>query len=265
MPWEGSEIFVADVHIQPGSGTVKVALGDPIFVAGKKSEISVNYPTWTRSGTLFFTSDEGGARFQNPWAYIGGAATSLLRTPLSQDFGEPQWFLGWSFGAALDDDGKFVLFTALKAGRSVLHVVDTSTKTSKEIDCPYAEIVSLRRAGQNRVVLVGTSIDVPQSLGLITFDDNLAPSYSTLKSTAAKESLLPPGLVSHPQPITLDVPGGEVCHVVYYPPTNPAYSGTSIEGEKPPCVVSAHGGPTYKAGQGLDKEKQFYTSRGWGW
>jgi hypothetical protein len=30
--------------------------------------------------------------------------------------------------------------------------------------------------------------------------------------------------------------------VVFYRPTNPAYSGSSIVGEKPPCVINVHGG-----------------------
>ncbi|EIN04429.1 alpha/beta-hydrolase [Punctularia strigosozonata HHB-11173 SS5] len=263
MPWEGSEIFVADVHIQSGSAS-PVTLDTPIHVAGKKGEISAAYPTWTKHNTLFFTSDEGRLRFQNPWAYASGTAKALLKEPLDQDFGQPQWFLGWQFGAALDDAGKFFLFSASKEGRDVLQLVDASTGTSKEIDGPYAEVVSLRRAGTNKVAVVGQSINAPTFLGLVTFDEGLNPSFVTIRSTSSGEELSE-GLLAKPQPITLNIPGNELCHVIYYAPTNPDYSGTSIEGEKPPCVVGVHGGPTFRTGQGLDKAKQFWTSRGWGW
>jgi len=53
--------------------------------------------------------------------------------------------------------------------------------------------------------------------------------------------------------------------VVLYRPTNPAYEGSSIPGEKPPCVINVHGGPTAMATLALSWSKQFFTSRGWAW
>jgi len=52
-------------------------------------------------------------------------------------------------------------------------------------------------------------------------------------------------------------------YVNYYPPTNPDYTGP--DGEKPPCVLNVHGGPTGSANQVLSWSKQFFTSRGWAW
>jgi len=77
---------------------------------------------------------------------------------------------------------------------------------------------------------------------------------------------LPSDIISEPQPITLKVaPTNSPLYVVYYPPWNPAYTGSSIEGERPPCIVEVHGGPTGFVGQGLSWSKQYFTSRGWGW
>ena len=97
-----------------------------------------------------------------------------------------------------------------------------------------------------------------------TVDDTLQPSYETLVSTASGEALAQ-GMVSIPRPISFEVQGGGVCHAVLYPPTNSAYAGSSNDAERPPCIVSAHGGPTALAFQGFSMAIQFWTSRGWAW
>lgn len=77
---------------------------------------------------------------------------------------------------------------------------------------------------------------------------------------------LPRDVISLPQPMTLRIPSdNSLLPVIYYPPFNPRYSGSSIEGEKPPCIVNIHGGPTGCEKQGLLWSTQYFTSRGWGW
>ena len=77
---------------------------------------------------------------------------------------------------------------------------------------------------------------------------------------------LPRDIISHPEPKTLKTfPDDSFLPVIYYPPFNPRYSGSSIEGEKPPCVVNIHGGPTGLTQQGLSWLTQYFTSRGWAW
>ena len=45
--------------------------------------------------------------------------------------------------------------------------------------------------------------------------------------------------------MTIDTPNEDgPLHLIYYAPKNPKYSGSSIEGERPPCVLDVHGGPT---------------------
>lgn len=95
-------------------------------------------------------------------------------------------------------------------------------------------------------------------------DDGPQATFTVLKSAESKA--FPKELVSIPQSMTIDAPSGEgPLHLVYYAPKNPKYSGSSIEGERPPCVLNVHGGPTALAMQGLDWKKQYFTSRGWAW
>ena len=66
--------------------------------------------------------------------------------------------------------------------------------------------------------------------------------------------------------MTLKIPPNDYPHpVIYYPPYNPTYSGSSIEVEKLPCIVNIHGGPTGLEKQGSNWTTQYFTSRGWGW
>ncbi len=53
---------------------------------------------------------------------------------------------------------------------------------------------------------------------------------------------------------------GTVAHGLFYPPTNPEYSGP--EGERPPLMVMAHGGPTAQARRELQPGILYWTSRG---
>ena len=264
MPWEGAEIYIADVMIKSDI----VTLTNTVYVAGEKEKVSVSYPGWASNHVLLFTSDKSG--YLNPWKYSGGKATPVLPEPIPQDFGGPAWCLGWSPYAVLDTAGKSALFTARKDGRSILYLVDlTGGSKPQEVDCPYVDVENLRRVSSEKPEVVFTADD-KLSVVLCRLSSSVAPSrpaFTTLKSATARSAVeFPPEIISVPRPMTLKVPPqGEPLYVVYYEPNNPEYSGTSVEGEKPPCVLNVHGGPTGFTGQGLDWKKQYFTSRGWAW
>ncbi len=71
---------------------------------------------------------------------------------------------------------------------------------------------------------------------------------------------LDPATISRPERIEFPTEGERTAYALYYPPTNPAFTGPA--GELPPLVVLAHGGPTSNALTTLDLTKQFLTSRG---
>ncbi|KDQ57917.1 hypothetical protein JAAARDRAFT_34728 [Jaapia argillacea MUCL 33604] len=261
MPWEGSEIHVGTVAID---GEGKLSIISPTYVAGKRADISVAYPFWTSDNLLVFTSDISG--YHNPWKYslTEKKAGPVLPSPVAEDFSSPAWFLGWSYGASLEGEETF--YTSYRDGRSVFYLIRLESGTITEVECPYAEVEYLRRLSGNQVVFMGKKSTEAAAVVLGTIS-NAHASFSILKSTAGEsESAFPPSIISVPQPIALKVPpSGEPLYVVFYPPTNPDYAGTSIAGEKPPCVVHVHGGPTYAERQGLDWSKQYFTSRGFAW
>ncbi|KAH7910780.1 Alpha/Beta hydrolase protein [Hygrophoropsis aurantiaca] len=267
MPWEGSEIYVADVRADEHT----FALENTTHVAGEKVNISVGYPSWANNSTLIFTSDEGSG-FQNPWTYstASKSARLALAHPVKQDFAQPAWALGLSPYAFLDAVGSRAVFLAYRCGRTSLYVVDLQTPSEPyELSyCPFSVIQRMRTVPSGSFVF---SAGRPEASGGVVHcvlttsaESSITAEYTVLKSTASAAPAFPPGIVSLPSPMTL-TRDGEPLYVVYYPPTNPEYSGSSVSGEQPPCIVDIHGGPTSMASQALSWEKQYFTSRGYAW
>lgn len=261
MPWEGTEIAVAEVNADANSLTVS----NTKVVAGKRVEISAVYPVWASNDVLLFVSDE--SAYWNPWTFSisAGEASAVLSEPINEDFAEPMWILYYSAGVPLDEDGKFALFTALKEGRNVLYLVSLQGGTLEELDSPYVGISSLRRVAYDAVVFKGQKNDETPRTVLCNIKEYAKPKFAPVGvKSSADELPFAKTYISVPRPIELEDPesGGPV-HVLFYPPTNPEY--VAPEGEQPPAVFSAHGGPTSRAAQGLSLQRQFYTSRGWAW
>ncbi|KAJ7119659.1 Alpha/Beta hydrolase protein [Mycena epipterygia] len=270
MPWNGTEIWVADVLQTPGSPQ-PLLLQNLRHVAGEHGKISVAYPFWLSNDVLIFTSDISG--FENPWRYdCATGAKPVLETPMAESFGysNPPKQLGWSPYAVANAQGTAAIFTAIKDGRSVLYLVDFVTGTAELLTSPYVDIQHIRphRPDQNQIVFIGTKADAAPALVQCIL------SRSTLSSTAVFINLqssshgltLPPDYISLPRPISILAPhemGTRPVHLVYYAPNNPEYAG--LDGEKPPCVLNVHGGPVGFSGQSLNTTRQFFTTRGWSW
>jgi dipeptidyl aminopeptidase/acylaminoacyl peptidase len=122
--------------------------------------------------------------------------------------------------------------------------------------------VSLERE-ELRVVYRGQKTDEKSTIVSCSLSSLRKGEFAILKAAPnvlVDGTPLPRDVISLPQPMTLRVrslPDNSPLPVVYYPPYNPRYSGSSIKGEKPPCIVNIHGGPIGQEKQGLDWEKQF--------
>lgn len=267
MPWEGSLIKIADVLVQEDTLVVL----NTTLVAGEQLTKSVNYPRWASDTTLVFTSDELNG-FQNPFTYSTTGSAQLAIPGLSkEDFGAPAWTLGNFPYALLDDprggNGKFGAFVAFRDGRNVLYIVSLSDVLYiEEIkDFPFSLVNRVNQSGGTSIVFNARRNDAPGGIFLCTFSGtSFAPTYQILKSSAPQSESGNEVYISPPRPITL-YRDEKPLYVVYYAPKNPKYSGSSIPGEKPPCIVHVHGGPTGLETQVLSWEKMYFTSRGYAW
>lgn len=86
MPWDGTELWVADYS--------EGKLSNEKRVAGGKSE-SIFQPQWSLEGILYFVSDKTG------WWNLYRSSEPIC--PLNAEFGLPQWIFGMSTYAFLED------------------------------------------------------------------------------------------------------------------------------------------------------------------
>ncbi|KAF5378917.1 hypothetical protein D9757_008722 [Collybiopsis confluens] len=271
MPWESSEIMVVDITVSTGgqrTTSLSYTSSDITFsnITTVAKDGSNGYLAWTNNDTLCFVSDVSG--FINPHKYTvsTGKSKPVFPSPVKEDFGNPMWLLCFFPFAIIDNQGRDVIFKAFRDGRTILYRVDLETGERKEIPTPYVVIESVRSVSRSngQLVFLGTKVEESQKVVIGTIAAGTA-SFTAI-STTSDDANFDTSLVSIPQGMTLKVPpNDEPLHVIYYPPHNPAYAGSSIEGEKPPCILNAHGGPTSMSFQGLQWKIQYWTSRGFAW
>jgi dipeptidyl aminopeptidase/acylaminoacyl peptidase len=242
MPWDGTELWVAEVKTD-GS------LGEAGLVAGGTDE-SIFQPEWSPDGVLHFISDRTG--WWNLYRWRGRRVETLQR--MEAEFGVPQWGLGMStYGFA---SPKRIICSYSRDGTSHIADLDTETLELKTVPTPFTEITrSGLRVDAGRVVFGAGSPTMPESLML---HDLRTGTIATLRRS--DESSLDEGYLSRPQAIEFPTEDGVTAHAFFYPPTNKDH--TAPEGERPPLLVMSHGGPTGAASSTLDLRHQYWTSRG---
>ena len=246
MPWDGTELWLADV-LEGG------ALGEPLKVAGGSGE-SIFQPAWSPQGELHFASDRSG--WWNLYRQRGAALEALC--PMAAEFGVPQWAFGMS-SYGFDARGRIVC-TYWDSGRSRLAVIDAGGDVHGDrpafepIETPFCSIRDLQ-VGADFAVFIGateTSADA-----VVRIDLN-SGAWRVLR--ASSRAAIAPGFASIAQAISFPTEGGLQAHAFFYAPTNPGFKGP--EGERPPLIVVNHGGPTGATDAAFKWPHQYWTSRG---
>ncbi|EIW85266.1 alpha beta-hydrolase [Coniophora puteana RWD-64-598 SS2] len=279
MPWEGSQIWVADVSVEKDT----IVLSNSTVVAGKDysdrdaEDISVSYPTWASNEKLIFTSDKSG--FQNPWVFSVKTKTAgaVFPKPVDEDFGAPAWSLSYKPYALLDQDGSTALFAAMRDGRNILYSVNLASASPKPpielTGSPFTVVDMVHAVAPQVIVFSGKRADADGGVVLCTLTPAASsggsvgePTFEIISKAKEGGTSLSSEYISLPKPKALYSQGSnDPVYAVYYGPKNPRYSGSSIEGEKPPCIVNLHGGPTSATYQTLSWMTQYWTSRGYAW
>ncbi|MGJ9419256.1 prolyl oligopeptidase family serine peptidase [Massilia sp. CMS3.1] len=240
MPWQGTELWVADVN--PDGSLV-----DGRLIAGGMDE-SICQPEWSPGGLLHFVSDRSG--WWNLYRFEAGVVHPLC--PRDAEFGGPQWNFGGSmYGFRSDDE---IICTYIEDGISRLGRLSTRGCALTPIETPYQEIKEVRVSPELVAVLAG-SPTIALEIALIDPENG--------KRTVLVQSIddLPgEGYLSVPQSIRYPSMKGRTAYAFYYAPANDDFELPS--GELPPLIVIGHGGPTSMAASTLKLATQFWTSRG---
>ncbi|HYX41296.1 MAG TPA: hypothetical protein VE821_06345, partial [Pyrinomonadaceae bacterium] len=221
MPWDGCELWVAEVEADG-------ALGQMVLVAGGPQE-SIFQPAWSPAGVLHFVSDRSG------WwnLYRAGRETDAVQEtgaeieplcPMSAEFGQPQWIFGYSTYAFIAPTK--IICTYIERGLSHLALLDTTTRALETLDLPYTDISFLRATSAHVVFRAGSAAAPASIVRLDLATHEVAPLRR------ASDLKLDSGYLSAAQPIEFPTADGLTAHAFYYPPRNRDFVGP--KDERPP-------------------------------
>jgi dipeptidyl aminopeptidase/acylaminoacyl peptidase len=242
MPWDETAAWSAEVRAD-GS------LVNARQVAGGEGE-SILDPQWSPDGDLLLVSDR--TNWWNLYRVRGPALEAVRR--MAAETAAPSWVFRRECYTFTGPGHALVAFT--ERGEWRLARLDLSAEELTPVDLSYTDIESLRATERFAVFEAGS----PTEPGSIVRLDLATNETEVLRRSSHLD--IAPGYLSRPEAIEFPAAGGRTAHAFYYPPTNRDFTGP--DGERPPLIVTIHGGPTSATGTTLNLSKQFWTSRGVG-
>jgi dipeptidyl aminopeptidase/acylaminoacyl peptidase len=240
MPWDGTELWVADID-ESGS------LINHRKAAGGVAE-SIFQPEWSPDNVLFFVSDR--SDWWNIYRYNDEGVEPVVEC--EAEFAMPQWAFGLSTYGFIDENR--IACTFNNKGFWQLATISTGTRKLQLIETAYNDIAHLRILNEWIIFYGGSPIE---DLSLIMYNTATAEKRTIRRRQGF---LFDPQYFSEPQFIEFDTTDDKKAYGFFYPPKNRDYSGP--EDELPPLIVVTHGGPTSCSYASLDPKIQFWTSRG---
>ena len=245
MPWDGTELWVADVG---ADGAVR----RPQRVAGGTDE-SIYQPGWSPDGALYYVSDRDG------WWRIYEGTVEAADPPVTRhpsvataECGRPQWVFGTSSWACAGPSRLIVSYA--RTGR--WHLAEINVRSGDVTDlATHLQPSEWVVANSSFAILVAGGAAQPDAVVRV---DLASGAIESLR--VASSAPFDAGDIATAEPVEFPTSGGQTSHAFFYPPRNKDYAAPP--GEAPPLVVMSHGGPTSAARPTLNLEIQYWTSRG---
>ncbi len=240
MPWDGTELWIADVA---ADGT----LANQRLVAGGPQE-SIFQPQWSPDGVLFFVSDR--SNWWNIYRYTEGNVVCVVEK--DAEFGLPQWVFGMSTYAFTGSSEIVCAYTM----NGVWHLgrIDVNTGSLQRVDTPYTQISGLRACGGDAVFTAGS----PTHAWSVA---RLHPGSGEIEILRrSSDIIVDEEYMSLPEAVEFPTEGGLTAHGFFYAPRNRDYD--AAPSDRPPLVVFTHGGPTAATSTKMNLSIQYWTSRG---
>ncbi|GAA2095786.1 prolyl oligopeptidase family serine peptidase [Streptomyces albiaxialis] len=250
MPWDTTRVKTARV-------TEDGDLTEVSVVAGGEGQ-SVAQAEWAADGTLLIASDASGwwnlHRLDLDAAGGQGRPLSKALCPREEEFAAGIWKIGQRWFAPLPNG---LVATLHGRGAMTLGVLDPETGDLVDTAGPWTEWAPSLAVTGTRVT--GIAASPRSSYEIVELDTRTGHS---LVVAAPHRDQVDPAYYPEPLIRTFVGPDGRDIHAHIYPPHHP--HRTAPDGELPPYVVWAHGGPTSRAPLVLDLEIAYFTSRGIG-
>jgi len=242
MPWDGTELWVAEIDPDGGLEHAEKIAGGP--------DESIFQPEWAPDGILHFVSDRTG--WWNLYRWFEEKAVALL--PMEAEFGSPMWMFGQSQYTFLPNRRIASIYS--QDGLDYLAMIE-----KQELQQLNLELTAFRRPSlhyeptSNQLVIFGGSTYRATGVYTVELDGG------DLKPLSDTPSGLPhPDDISNVVPIRFPTEGGHEAHALFYAPKNSKYDAPNDE--NPPLIVISHGGPTSRTDTEFSFTRQYFTSRG---
>ncbi len=255
MPWDAASVLVADLDEAGEPGLARV-------VAGGEGRTAVE-PVWVDADRLAFLAEHDGFAVPHLVDATDPAATPRALAETGSEWGLPGWNLRVRTLALLPD-GRLV-GVRHGGGTTRLAVVDPEIEpgigpgagapTTVDLDLPLVAASGLATHAGGLVVDAGLP-DVGWAAVTVHVDGDTA----SLEVVAVRGTVPDAAYVARAEPVSWTGSGGAEAYGFLHRPTHPEVTGP--QGELPPLVVVAHGGPTSAATTVPRAAYTFFTSRG---
>jgi dipeptidyl aminopeptidase/acylaminoacyl peptidase len=241
MPWDGTELWVADVSSDGTLSAERLVAGGP--------EESVVQPAWSSDGRLHFVTDRNG------WWNLHREDRAL--TGLEDgEIGCSAWIFGTRRFAFLGD-GRIACVVTRRA-IDALELLDPETGTLEPAGLDWTSYAPTMLAAEgSTVVFAAASPTEPVTVAAWDADSGGQTILHRVIDLG-----LDPAAIPIPRAVEFPTADGATAHAFYYPPTSVDDEGPADE--RPPLQVVCHGGPTGHRAPSLTPSFLFWTQRGVG-
>lgn len=239
MPWDGTELRVADIA-DGQLRNVRTIMGN--------SEESVQSHEWRDNDSLIVISDASG--WWNPWEVsTDGSKRQIVKESI--EWGVPEWQLGYQTLALLNQETAVALKgTAEKFSFTLL---DLKTGKTSDFDSPHTQFLPTFSVSGDSVFAIAAG---PKTLSeIVTLSISQRKEVETVTGV---KSPIDPKFFTTPRAISVPGKNGRTVHAIFHPAYHPDHTAD----EKPPLVVTAHGGPTAHVTAVAKLRFAYYTTRG---
>lgn len=242
MPWEATRLCIAKIDSS-------LTLQNKQVIAGTRHQESLIQPEWVSDTNLIICSDRSG--YWNLYKINIHNHNHLdAIAPMNTEIGLPQWVFGQQSWYSISPN-QFIA-QAIRNGNAKTILINERQITKLDLNHPETCPVPFNK--ENSYAWINNS---PYHPAQIMMQDHTGKQLILRSSNAIQIS---PDDISYGQAITFPTQDHQEAHAFFYMPTNQHYC--PIEGELPPLLVLAHGGPTGQTTNGFSPRIQFWTSRG---
>ncbi len=240
MPWDGTELWLADIDRYGALQQGRRIAGD--------TETSIFQPEWSPHDELFFVSDASG--WWNLHHHQDNTASVVV--PDESEFGLPQWVFAQSTYAFIDSNT--IICSHIKNGVGILSLLELDKQKLTPLTNEWNTYASVTSGNGFVCFIAASEYQFPQ---LIKYDPH-SHKHETISTSCRTD--IDRDHISRGKHTSITTRHGDTIDAIVYFPVNKDFCAPADE--LPPLIVIGHGGPTGMADASLDLRKQYWTSRG---